>query len=166
MRNYVVEADFKYQGLRCVVVMTEMGHRCGYVGISNTHPLYGKDYSDTIGKFFNIKENSMKKISPINIMMLAFEQPNDNSPVRIDCYFNVHGGITYAGQGDYPVKSDLWWFGYDCAHAGDAKDIDAIKDERLKEMEKEFKHYGEVRTLKYCINECKSLAEQLVQITE
>lgn len=166
MRNYTIEADFEYQDLRCVVVMTEMGHRCGYVGIPNTHVLYGKYYSDTIGKFSDIKENNIEKMSPINVMLLAFEQPEDDSPVRIDCYFNVHGGITYAGEGDYPVKSDLWWFGYDCAHAGDAKDIKAIQDERLREIEAEFKNYGVVRTLDYCINECKSLAEQLKQITQ
>lgn len=32
----------------------------------------------------------------------------------------VHGGLTYADKGlpnkDHP---DLWWFGFDCAHAGD-----------------------------------------------
>ena len=164
MREYVIEADFEYQNLRCVVVMTEMGHRCGYVGVPKNHILYGKSYSDKIGKFSDIKEKNTDKMSPISVMMLAFEQPEDNSPVRLDCYIDVHGGITYAGEGDYPVKSDLWWFGYDCAHAGDAKDMNAIQDERLREIEKNFSNYGVVRTLDYCISECKNLAEQLAKI--
>lgn len=35
--------------------------------------------------------------------------------------FDVHGGLTYSGEGEF-IKSDgpaLWWIGIDFAHAGD-----------------------------------------------
>lgn len=126
--GYTVEKDFEHAGLRCVVIMTEMGHRCGYVGVPESHQLYGVGY---------------------------------NSP---DVYFNVHGGVTYTGGGKgskYPVESDLWWFGYDCNHAGDGKDLSVVSD-ALREIKIRFPTYGIIRTTEYCIDECKSLAEQLV----
>ena len=35
--GYIVEKDFEYAGLRCVVIMTEMGYRCGYVRFPKVH---------------------------------------------------------------------------------------------------------------------------------
>lgn len=160
-----VENDFEHAGLRCVVIMTSMGHRCGYVGVPQGHPLYGKSYSTTVGKFTDIKNKSVEKMSPFNVLTMAFEELNEDSPVRIDCYFDVHGGITYADGGagsKYPVESDLWWFGYDCAHYGDGKDL-SVLDEIHREIEKMYPTGGVVRTLDYCINECKILAEQLAK---
>lgn len=40
------------------------------------------------------------------------------------CYMDVdidgpHGGLTFAGK-HWPLEiKDVWWFGFDCAHAGD-----------------------------------------------
>jgi hypothetical protein len=41
---------------------------------------------------------------------------------RLELQVRVHGGVTYAGHGcgDLP---EGWWFGFDCAHAGDAPDL-------------------------------------------
>ena len=44
--RYVVEQEFEHAGYKCVVTFNVMGHRCGYVGIPKSHPLYGKEYSD------------------------------------------------------------------------------------------------------------------------
>lgn len=41
-----VEKDWTTEaGLRAVVIMTDRGHRCGYVAIPKEHRLYGVDYS-------------------------------------------------------------------------------------------------------------------------
>lgn len=40
--NPVVEARFEHKGYPCVVLFQPMGHRCGYVGIPEWHPYYGK----------------------------------------------------------------------------------------------------------------------------
>ena len=66
-------------------------------------------------------------------------------------YIDVHGGLTYDGAGDYPAKSTGHWYGFDCAHLGDAS-LDA---ERNKWMEG-----GEVRTMEYVVRECERLAKQ------
>lgn len=161
-----VESIFEHAGLKCVVIMTEMGHRCGYVGVSTKHSLYGKGYSEKIGKFADIKNNSTEKMSPISIFIMALEGDiDDDSAVRIDCYFDVHGGITYADGGansKYPIESDLWWFGYDCAHCDDGKDLSVV-NEKIRKIEMMYPTHGIIRTLDYCIDECKNLAEQLVK---
>ena len=78
--SYKIEKDFMHNGYRCVVIMTDMGHRCGYVGVDNTHQFFGKDYSDTTTK------EMIDKIKDL---------------------FDVHGGITYSGgEKDYPVESN------------------------------------------------------------
>ena len=61
---------------------------------------------------------------------------------------DVHGGVTYSDGGDgYPVDlADVWWFGFDCMHAWDECDGG--------------------RPLPYVIDECESLARQLVAIAE
>jgi hypothetical protein len=43
---YIVEHDEVKDGRRIVVVFTSMGHRCGYVGVTEGHKLHGKGYSD------------------------------------------------------------------------------------------------------------------------
>lgn len=87
----------KATGLPCLIVRGPLGALCGYVGVPNTHGLYGKDYS--------------------------------HEAVAV----SAHGGITFGGRcctdGDEaevichvpaPGESDdIWWFGFDCAHAGD-----------------------------------------------
>jgi hypothetical protein len=64
----------------------------------------------------------------------------------INC--NVHRGLTYADNTlcVQLYDTDLWWFGYDCAHSGDGLFSD-----------------GDRKTLKFCIEQCESLAKQLAQ---
>ena len=60
--------------------------------------------------------------------------------------FNVHGGITFSG----PLQGDEWWFGFDCAHHGDAT---------------MYTTHGIFRDLDFVINECESLATQIMEFT-
>ena len=108
-------------GLKAVVIAHDMGHRCGYVGVSKYHPWYGKDYNETD--------------------------------------LDVHGGLTYAGM----RKDGLWWFGYDCAHLGDAADPDLMSDEyKTFSWSRALTLGGEtIKTLDFCVNECESMAAQL-----
>ena len=82
--------------LDAMIHRNPMGALCGYVGVGPDHPLHGKDY-DTINP-------------------------------------DVHGGLTFAdgcADGDDPSEGvchvpqpgrpdDVWWFGFDCGHQGDA----------------------------------------------
>ena len=168
---YKVESDFEHNGLRCVVTFGDMGHRCGYVGVPKTHSLYGKDYSD----YLEIKKEDIKDKEVSGILSLFAAAFDEDDRIRIETYFNCHGGITYASGGmdsKYPVESDLWWFGFDCAHCNDGKDWDlALKyfpelSQRIlmaKQIENMYPVIEIIRTMEYVENECKSLADQLVE---
>lgn len=81
--------------LACLIVRNHFGNLCGYVGVPKTHKLYGIGYGAA---------------------------PD----------VSVHGGLTFANkcaEGQCEEGSichlapegedDVWWFGFDCAHAGD-----------------------------------------------
>lgn len=74
---------------------------------------------------------------------------------------DVHGGVTYAG-----MRDDLWWFGYDCAHLGDARDPELMSDEYKNVLPgRKLNFDGDtVKTLDFCVNECESMAWQLKEI--
>jgi hypothetical protein len=129
-----IEKDWTTKaGLRAVVAIHPMGHRCGYVAVPPEHKLHGEDY--------------------------------DN--VEVD----VHGGLTYSGsdRSEYPVAAaGMFWFGYDCAHLGDARDPDLMDDEHRKYANILSLRLGDdvIRSLDFCIDECESLAKQLVELGE
>jgi len=163
--SYKVEKVWKSHGLKCVVIMTDKGHRCGYVGVDKNHLLFEINHYDKIpsklkAKWEEVQKGDIGKRGAISVLCC---DPNDP---HVEILFDVHGGITYSGNGrknDYPIKSDLWWFGYDCAHAGDAKDLSVMSD-ILKEIELKFPSEGVLRTLEYCVEECESLAKQLKEV--
>lgn len=64
---------------------------------------------------------------------------------EIERHINVHGGTTFTGHFD---DSELWWIGYDCAHSFDYT---------------KYNTSGIKRDLKYCVDECEKLAEQIHQ---
>ena len=168
MKSYKIEKFWKSEaGLRCVVIMTAVGYRCGYVGVDRKHPLYGHDYSDTIPiylikMYLNIIDGEVGKRNVIDLLCHRHNAP------RIGFLFDVHGGITYSGngrKGNYPIKTDLWWFGYDCAHCDDGKDLSVLSEELL-EVELKWSTGGILRSVEYCMDECESLAKQLKEVYE
>ncbi len=119
------------------------GHRCGYVGIPKDHKLYGVDYSECVEGLKNYLSEETE-IGKRGILSLLCSENTH----QIDMIINVHGSLTFAGLNDdgYPVeKDDFWWFGYDCAHAGD----------NLLNC-----------SLQYCINECACLSTQLKKVDD
>ena len=170
---YKVESDFTYKGYRCVVIFGDMGHRCGYVGVGADNPLYGKDYSDYLD--INKSELDGEPIGKRGIMPLLITANDEDERVRLDVYFNVHGGLTYAGnRADYPVESNLWWLGFDCAHCGDAYDWDLVEKywgdnpqmQRRLKINRDLGWDNEIRTQEYVENECKSLVDQIIELVE
>lgn len=171
--KYKVEKIFDHKGLKCVVIMHELGHRCGYVGIPKEHPLYGIRYDEKC-KYLpmaDLKNEPVGKRGIFSILSMALS--DEDKYVTPEFYFDVHGSITYSGgDPNYPIKSDLWWFGFDCAHCDDAPDLEAAREYGLMD-DKTYAVYlrnrlpnGTVRTLDYCIEECKRLAEQLIKVAD
>jgi hypothetical protein len=84
--------EFRVHGFPCLLVRhDELGHWCGYVAVPPGHPWHGRNYD------------------------------------HVRPYPEVHGGLTYSSAcGGHichkpaPGESDdVWWLGFDCAHAGD-----------------------------------------------
>lgn len=105
-------------GLPCLIVRNHMGALCGYVGVSAGHPWFEKPYQ------------------------------------AVDNHVRVHGGLTYSNhcqEGICHVVEDgeddnVWWIGFDCAHAGDLWPGHGL---------------GEIyRDMAYVTAECASLAQQ------
>jgi hypothetical protein len=115
-------------GMPCLIVRNPVGALCGYVGVAPSHPAFG------------------------------------HSPDEPDV--SVHGGLTFAegcshgneahsichvpGDGE---PDNVWWFGFDCAHAGDL----------CPGMPTYVKPFGgeSYRDVAYVMEQCQRLAEQL-----
>ena len=114
-------------GYPCLIVRNRMGALCGYVGVKAAHPLYEKGYDDA------------------------------------EVY--AHGGMTFAGPcrgGDEQHgichkadgADDVWWFGFDCLHAGDSS----------PPIHPHSFDFGVYRDLAYVTSEVASLAAQLKEL--
>jgi len=126
-----IEKEWRSEtGYTCRVVSCDMGHRCGYVGTTNHSIYYEKEYDH------------------------PSEKLNNESP---ESFFEVHGGITFSGKID---NSPLWWYGFDCAHWGDGKDLSLITNEKLREIYATTNE-GTIKDTNYCIQECEKLAKQM-----
>lgn len=150
-------------GLRAVVLLLDRGHRCGYVGVTAAHPLHGIDYSHSSGA---LQFPGTEGIGKRGVLALL---ANPDGDARLDSVFDVHGSLTFSGGGDsYPAASDgLWWFGFDCAHYGDAPSDEYLALMREKHPEHPFlwerDPFAVHRDLAYVQQECESLATQLVE---
>ncbi len=148
--SYTVEIEGTFHDYPCVVIMTGMGHRCGYVGVPKSHCLYGVGYSDKTDKLTPyVDKNKDMELDKNKTAIIAWFCFTDC--LRPGMVFQVHGGLTYSGESaTYPVsRKDTWWFGYDCAHAGDGGGMFST---------------GVVRTAEYCKQECENLAAQLMEV--
>jgi hypothetical protein len=166
---YIVEHDEIKDNMRIVVIFGSMGSRCGYVGVTKDHPFFNKDYNDPTPinfatKIVDVMRGTVGKRGVMDVFCAA-----GGGPIRIGFLFDVHGSITYSGGNNYPTHNEggkWWFFGFDCAHYGDAKDLDCADKYG-------FKIYsgfggliedGEVRTFDYVLEECYNLASQLKEV--
>lgn len=126
--------------LDCLVHRSHLGMLCGYVGVGPEHPLYEVRYQ------------------------------------MVD-WVDVHGGLTYSDHCDPDGTEDLgvcivpepgrphpiWWFGFDCAHAGD-------RVPKFEQVEGGFPRHHlpplTYRTAEYVGGEVANLARQLGTLTD
>ena len=141
--------------LPCLMVRGPGGHWCGYVGVNPGHPWHGTDYN---GMGWDDEDAPEQKVS-------------------------VHGGLTYSGACQEtkdettgvchkpgPGETDnVWWFGFDCAHAGD------YSPSMAEYLPKNLTRYDGVddnppwpaetyKTVNYVRDEITSLAKQLQEV--
>ncbi len=151
------QAIFEHNSIECMVVRVAIqepyakdfhmfgGHLCGYVRIPHNHPYYGKGDRD-----------------------IDLEGGN--------------GGLTYSeidNENHIYLPKKGHWIGFDCAHIGDI--IPSMKKSR--DQNPEMKKFDEMfpipegyedsplfkntyKNIAFCIEECKSLADQLVNMVK
>lgn len=82
----------------------------------------------------------------------------------INEFLTVHGGLTYGSmKTTYPVNTDelSYWLGFDCAHCGDARDFDLMKELGYPLSHELFCNDGYLWTADDVSEELKMLVDQL-----
>ena len=119
--DFVVWTDAA-TGYRCLMRRGPAGAWCGYVQVPESHPLYGVPYYRPTRWLERLLRARLEQ--PVGerlglAVMIAYLTGNAVASPGI--VFTVHGGITFSGPRETEPngKEEGWWFGFDCAHAGD-----------------------------------------------
>lgn len=155
-------------GLPCRIIRAPVtGALCGYVGVRDGHPWYGLPYN---AKVVTPKDYGLRTFGDRANVIAHFihalrDEPHTEDTITIDMALEVHGGCTWA---EFMEENDLWWFGFDCAHAGDVcPAMNALfrylnrEHPELKIPMRERRDWETYRTLDYVRVECAGLARQL-----
>lgn len=137
-----VEIDSTYKGVRYVVLFQSMGHRCGYIGLTD---------------------------SEVDILRMLDDEYDDDGYGYSG--FEVHGGVTYYAHGLEDIDDTLNWYGFDCRHSGDLPNykqaleyglitVDEYNDMIYMEI-RDSKYNNVYRELDYVEKECKSMIDQI-----
>lgn len=144
----------KVTGFPCLIVRSEFsGALCGYVGVNDAHPWYGQHYYP--------EAPEGETLSPVLALLDAVD---------------VHGGLTYSGACEEgpeattichvaPGEPELWWFGFDCAHAFDLSPAQRAREAKLgwEPIRGVTETYRDVAYVK---SECASLALQAALVLD
>lgn len=167
------ELHFEAHGLKCIAYR-EHSHGAwrGYVGVPASSPLYGIGYADVIPYPDTWKEQAVNldQVDILQLFLTALDPdavPAAHAPLTI--VFPSHRGLSFAGHiEDFP---ELWFFGFDCAHAGDLvpefEEVYARLARELPDIPGWPSLHGtprqprEYRTLEYVKGVCERLAQRL-----
>lgn len=155
----------------CLIVRGSSGALCGYVGVTEGHPLFGIDYGSCSlktakpqGKTDGDDRFSQRIAERMRSRLTCGESWCDHRPESI---LNVHGGITFSdfcqersdnhGICHIPANGEpekVWWFGFDCAHSGDVCPA-------YEKFYPSFGDYDSYKNVEYVKGEIAQLAKQL-----
>lgn len=122
-------------GLDCLIHRNRSGALCGYVGVPESHPYFGKEYSHMD---FDVHGG------------LTYSDFCQERPA--DCGEEGEGicHVPYAGRAEH-----VWWLGFDCAHGFD---VSPKYRRRFGGAEEVYRDIG------YVMRQCASLAKQLSSV--
>lgn len=119
-------------GLPCLIVRGPVGALCEYVGVSEGHPAFKKDYGD-------IDVDVHGGLTFADECQPGFED-------KVICHKPAPG-----------EPDNVWWLGFDCAHCDDlAPGYHPILGDEYSSL-----FNGVYRDINYVRTECASLAAQL-----
>lgn len=139
-------------GLKCRIKRNKvLGNLCGYVGVPPGHAFFGWGAEDKIKFQRDLvgPHRIGKDIGIIDAFLFGTGDGGKTGTVPLAFALPAHGGVNYSGShstddGDEP---GLWWFGFDCGHAGDV--APALVRYGID---------GEYRTIEYVKDQCAKLA--------
>jgi len=126
----------KATGLPCLIKRNDLGALCGYVGVPEGHPWFGKDYDDI---------QAADVHGGLTYAGICQEGPEDKTICHIPA----------PGEPD-----QMWWLGFDCNHCMDI--APGMKAHMTAiGLGQSLYPFGECyRTISYVKAECARLAEQ------
>jgi hypothetical protein len=132
-------------GLDCLIVRNHSGSLCGYVGVTEGHPLFAMPYND----YENMADFDVHG----GLTFSGFCSPSNDESKGI-CH------VPAPGRPDH-----VWWLGFDCGHNGDiAPGFDAHIREIMPFEKSSFSEPTDVyRTFTYVVDQVQGLARQLVK---
>jgi hypothetical protein len=155
---------FKHRELYCAMARSMMvtGNWCGYVAIDKQHPFFGKGYGDSVV----VKDLSKVKFNNNYLGLLNLDPDLAAAGViDISLYINVHCGITWADDYcpciDKEIFPELWWLGFDTAHAGDAWTFQNVINDMTIPMNFSSDIYRDFQFTRW---QTRKLAEQLADL--
>lgn len=120
------EIDFKDDatGLQCAMRRNSSGgYWCGYVALPEGHALHGKHYHDPItvpAGYMDREAKVDEDYGAIALFCGALAAKPEENVWPLELAVRCHGGLTYSANHAPSEDPDgRWWFGFDCAHAGD-----------------------------------------------
>lgn len=127
-------------GLDCLITRSHWGNLCGYVGVPESHALFGRDYQGL----------------PIAVHGgVTFAGPCDPGEA-------ADSGICHTGD---VANETVWWFGFDCAHGYDKKPaVGRMLDPLVVEMLMQWSNGETYRDFPYVVDQVAKLAAQLAVI--
>lgn len=166
-------------GLSCLIVRGPAGAWCGYVGVPETHPYFGADYSSDVdmdvhgGLTFAGKcaDHGRVAFEKWRARRPRLEQeariyPDGDAAESLRCWQGIETYEAWAERCQAssichlpaPGESDnVWWFGFDCAHCWDLSpkmNKYGLRPPILREEEV-------YRDIGYVTQQCVELARQL-----
>jgi hypothetical protein len=134
--------------LDCLMVrQPRLGHWCGYVGVTEGHPLFGKGYDETYREGYDLDIHGG--------LTFAAACSESTDPSRGICH------VALPGRPDH-----VWWFGFDCAHSGDYVPSMVARERDAGMARMSFELNDIYRDRAYVEAEVRSLAQQLAAVPE
>jgi hypothetical protein len=156
--------------LTCAIRRTPLtGSLCGYVGVQPGHAFHGWRYDDDVPLQPGDLEGTIDDVGVFSAFIYGLAGGPKEGTIPLGMVLKVHGGISWSGEALRDLASGLWWFGFDCGHAGDyCPAIDAVlrrimPPEHMRERAKLFID-DKYRDLEYVRTEVTHLAWQLRQL--
>lgn len=153
-------------GLPCLIVRNQAGALCGYVGVPTGHPLHGLHYGDESdllrARLATRLEEPVGESLGLGLMVGILSGGLRPTPEQV---FSCHGSITYSAGCSGHIchvqasgeDDAVWWFGFDCNHAGD------VAPDYASKHGGSFAH-GTYRDVVYVRAECCGLARQIAEV--